>query len=46
LPRGTRHEGLAGEGANLQNVPLDYVPFAGSLSLKGRQAEFYNYQSG
>ena len=42
LPRGTRHEGLA----NLKNVPLGRVPLAGSLSLKGRQAEFYKYQSG
>ncbi|MDE6933095.1 MAG: hypothetical protein K2P37_10470, partial [Oscillospiraceae bacterium] len=33
-------------GANLQNVPLDRVPFAGSTPLKGRQAEFYKYQSG
>ena len=33
-------------GANLQNVPLDRVPFAGSAPLKGRQADFYKYQSG
>ncbi len=33
-------------GANLQNVPLDHVPLAGSTPLKGRQAEFYKYQSG
>ena len=46
LPRGTRHEGLAGEGANLQDVPLEQVPLAGSIPLKGRQAEFYKYQSG
>ena len=30
----------------MQNVPLDHVPLAGSLSLKGRQAECYKYQSG
>ena len=42
MPRGTRHEGLA----NLQNVPLGRVPLAGSTPLKGRQAEFYKYQSG
>ena len=33
-------------GANQKNVPLEQVPLAGSLSLKGRQAEFYKYQSG
>ena len=33
-------------GANLQVGSLERVPFAGSLSLKGRQPEFYKYQSG
>ena len=44
----SRHSarGSGGEGANQKNVPLDHVPLAGSLSLKGRQAEFYKYQSG
>ena len=34
------------EGANLQDVPLEQVPLAGSTPLKGRQADFYKYQSG
>ena len=33
-------------GTNLQNVPLEQVPLAGSTPLKGRQADFYKYQSG
>ena len=33
-------------GANLQNVPLEQVPLAGSTPLKGRQPEFYKYQTG
>ena len=35
-----------GEGANQKNVPLEQVPLAGSTPLKGRQADFYTYQSG
>ena len=44
----SRHSarGSGGEGANRKNVPLDRVPLAGSTPLKGRQAEFYKYQSG
>ena len=44
----SRHSarGSGGEGANQKNVPLEQVPLAGSLSLKGRQPEFYKYQSG
>ena len=44
----SRHSarGPGRESANLQNVPLDHVPLAGSLSLKGRQAGVYKYQSG
>ena len=44
----SRHSarGSGGKGANQKNVPLDRVPLAGSLSLKGRQPEFYKYQSG
>ncbi len=47
-PVASRHSarGSGVWGANLQNVSLDHVPLAGSLSLKGRQADFYKYQSG
>ena len=47
-PVASRHSarGSGREGANLQNAPLDRVPLAGSTPLKGRQAEFYKYQSG
>ena len=45
LPRGTRHEGLV-RVHTCRLVPLDHVPLAGSLSLKGRQPESYKYQSG
>ena len=30
----------------MQDVPLDHVPLAGSTPLKGRQPDFYKYQSG
>ena len=44
----SRHSarGSAREGANQKNVPLDQVPFAGSIPLKGRQPDSYKYQSG
>ena len=47
-PVASRHSarGSGEEGANLQDVPLEQVPLAGSTPLKGRQAEFYKYQSG
>ena len=47
-PVASRHSARrsGGEGANQKNVSLEQVPLAGSLSLKGRQAEFYKYQSG
>ena len=46
MPRGTRHEGLVGRVLICRLVPLEQVPLAGSTPLKGRQAEFYKYQSG
>ena len=47
-PVASRHSarGSGKEGANRKNVPLDRVPLAGSTPLKGRQADFYKYQSG
>ena len=41
-----RLAGLTPRGAGLLADSLDRVPLAGSLSLKGRQAEFYKYQTG
>ena len=38
--------GRARRGANLLAGSLELVPLAGSTPLKGRQAEFYKYQSG
>ncbi len=38
--------GRARRGANLLAGSLELVPLAGSTPLKGRQAEFYKYQTG
>ena len=41
-----RFSGAGSPGCKLLAGSLEQVPLAGSLSLKGRQAKFYKYQSG